>query len=173
MTSERIAQLRAKAAWLDQQAMRWIKRVPVNARIVLALFLLAALLMAIHTTLTAKDASLHLKLQHGFRSVRVSLWVDNDIAFSGRITGAPKKKFGLIPCPPLPDTRSASFPPASVLPLTLCQKPRSTFPHLLPRSPVFFLQRLSAPSFELPGREQTTNFPFPSDAKSLPAKLGS
>src|SRR5579864_4614530 len=97
MNTEHIAQLRAKAALLDQQAMQWIKRVPLKARILLGLFLLAAFLMAIHTALTAKDASLHLKLQHGFRGVQVSLWVDDDLAFSGRITGATKKKFGLIP----------------------------------------------------------------------------
>ena len=97
MNSERIAELRAKAALLDQQAMQWIKRVPVKARILLGLFLLAAVLMAIHTALTAKDASLHLKLQHGFRSAQLSVWVDDDVAFSGKITGATKKKFGLIP----------------------------------------------------------------------------
>jgi hypothetical protein len=97
MNSQRIAQLRAKAALLDQQAIQWINRVPVKARMLLGLFLLAAVLMAIHTALTAKDASLHLKLQHGFRSAQLSLWVDDDLAFSGKITGSTKKKFGLIP----------------------------------------------------------------------------
>ncbi len=97
MNTERIAQLRAKAALLDQQAMQWIKRVPVKARILLGLFLLAAVLMAIHTALTAKDASLHLKLQHGFRSAQLSVWVDNDLDFSGKILGSAKKRFGLIP----------------------------------------------------------------------------
>src|ERR1700686_5702423 len=97
MNSERIAQLRAKAALLDQQAMQWIKRVPVKARILLGLFLRAAVLMAIHTALPAKDASLHLKLQHGFRSAQLSVWVDDGLAFAGKITGATKKKFGLIP----------------------------------------------------------------------------
>jgi hypothetical protein len=91
------AQLRAQAALLKQQAMQWIKRVPVKARVLLGLFLVAALLMALHTALTVRDASLHLKLQHGFRSAQVSLWVDDDLVFSGKITGAAKKKFGLIP----------------------------------------------------------------------------
>ena len=97
MNHESIAQLRAKSASLTQQALQSIRRVPLKARILLGLFLLAALLMAIHTALTAKDASLHVKLQHGFRSAQVSLWVDGDLAFSGRITGAAKRKFGLIP----------------------------------------------------------------------------
>src|ERR1039457_1682426 len=99
------AQFRAQAALLKQQAMQWIKRVPVKARVLLGLFLVAALLMALHTALTVRDASLHLKLQYGFRSAQVSLWVDDDLAFSGRITGSTKKKFGLIPT----DTQQGSL----------------------------------------------------------------
>jgi hypothetical protein len=53
--------------------------------------------MALHNALTAKDASLHLKLQHGFHNAQVSLWVDGDLAFSGKITGSTKKRFGSIP----------------------------------------------------------------------------
>jgi hypothetical protein len=105
MNSERIAELRAKVALLDQQALQWFRRVPLRARIVLGLFFLAAVLMAIHTALTAKDASLHLKLQHGFRSAQLSVWVDDDLAFAGKITGATKKKFGLIPT----DAQQGSF----------------------------------------------------------------
>jgi hypothetical protein len=97
MNSERLSQLRSKLVLIDQKAMQWVRRVPLKARILLGLFLLAAFLMAIYTGLTAKDASLHLKLQHGFRSAQLSVWVDNDIAFSGTVTGATKKKFGLIP----------------------------------------------------------------------------
>src|SRR6202158_1468333 len=97
MNSERIAELRAKAALFDQKALQWIKRVPVKARILLVLFLLAAVLMAIHTALTAKDASLHLKLQHDFRSAEVSVWVDDDLAYSGKVIGSARKRFGLIP----------------------------------------------------------------------------
>lgn len=97
MNPERIALLRAKAALLYQQVRQWVKRVPAKARILLGLFLVAAVLMAVYTAITAKDASLHLKLQHSFRSAQLSVWVDNDLAFSGKITGATKKKFGLIP----------------------------------------------------------------------------
>jgi hypothetical protein len=53
--------------------------------------------MAVHTALTAKDASLHLKLQHDSRNTQVSVWVDGDLAYSGKITGSTRKKFGLIP----------------------------------------------------------------------------
>jgi hypothetical protein len=97
MGSELISQYRAKLALIDQKAMSWVKRVPVKARILFGLFLVAACLMAIYTGLTAKDASLHLKVQHGFRSAQLSVWVDDDLAFSGTVTGSAKKKFGLIP----------------------------------------------------------------------------
>ena len=97
MSADGITQLRAKLVSIGQEAMQWVKRVPLKARILLGLFLVAALLMAIYTGLTAKDASLHLKLQHSFRSAQLSVWVDNDLAFSGTVTGVTKKKFGLIP----------------------------------------------------------------------------
>jgi hypothetical protein len=97
MNNERIAQFRAKAALFDQKAMQWVRRVPVKARILVGLFFVAAVLMAVYTALTAKDASLHLKLQHSFRSAQASVWVDGELAFSGKVTGATKKKFGLIP----------------------------------------------------------------------------
>jgi len=97
MNRQILAQLRSKAESVDQQARKWAARVPGKARIVLALFLVAAVLMAVHTAFTAKDAILHLKVQHGFRDARISLWVDDDLAFSGRVTGSAKKRFGLIP----------------------------------------------------------------------------
>jgi len=97
MNRQILAQLRSKAESVYQQARKWAARVPGKARIVLGLFLIAAVLMAVHTAFTAKDASLHLKVQHGFRDARVSLWVDDELAFSGRVTGSVKKRFGLIP----------------------------------------------------------------------------
>jgi hypothetical protein len=97
MNREHIAQLCAKAALLYQHARLWAASVPVKARVVLVLFLVAALLMAVHTALTAKDASLHLKLQHGFHNAQVLVWVDGDLAYSGKVTGSIRKRFGLIP----------------------------------------------------------------------------
>ena len=60
-------------------------------------FFLAAILMALHTALSGKDASLHLTVQHSFRSANLSLWIDGDLAYSGALKGSIKKKFGLIP----------------------------------------------------------------------------
>jgi hypothetical protein len=97
MNRESIAQLRAKAGSLYQQARlggRPCTRLGSRfTRIILG----GALLMAIHTALTAKDANLHLKLHHDFRAAQLSVWVDGDLAFSGKVTGSTKKKFGLIP----------------------------------------------------------------------------
>jgi hypothetical protein len=91
MNPEHLAQIRPDAA---QQGRRFV---PGKVWILLLLFLLAAVSMAVHTTVTAKDSSLHLKLQHGFRSAQVSLWVDRDLAYSGKVSGSVKKRFGLIP----------------------------------------------------------------------------
>jgi hypothetical protein len=74
-----------------------LSRVPVKAWIVLGLFLLAAILMAAHSALYSQDASLHLKLQHGFRSARLSVFIDGGLAYSTHLSGSTKKRFGLIP----------------------------------------------------------------------------
>jgi hypothetical protein len=110
MNQESIAQLRAKAGSLYQQARLGIERVPVKARVLLGLFLVAALFMAIHTALTSKDANLHLKLQHSFRDAQLSVWVDGDLAFSGKVTGSTKKRFGLIPTDSVQGTLSQIIP---------------------------------------------------------------
>ncbi len=93
MDPRHMAQVREQGVRLYQRAAD----IPVKARIIFGLFLVAAVLMTIHTALTAKDASLHLKLQHDFRDAQVSVWVDDDLAYSGKITGSTRKKFGLIP----------------------------------------------------------------------------
>lgn len=97
MKSRHIFQLRAKAASLWQQARKVTAHLPMKARIVTGLFLAAAVLMAVYTAVTAKDSSLHLKLQHAFHSAQVSVWVDDDLAYSGTVTGSTKKRFGFLP----------------------------------------------------------------------------
>lgn len=97
MENEQAAQLRVKAVLLAQQVRRWAAEVPAKAWVVLGFFFCAALLMAVHTALTAKDASLHVRVQHSFRSAQVSLWADDDLLYSARVTGSIRKKFGLIP----------------------------------------------------------------------------
>src|SRR6266852_8935672 len=97
MDREETIRFREKALLFFRHARQFAAGVPVKVRILLGLFLIAALFMAIHTAITAKNASLHLRLQHDFRNAQVSAWVDDDLAYSGRITGSTKKRFGLIP----------------------------------------------------------------------------
>jgi hypothetical protein len=50
-----------------------------------------------YNAFTAKDATLHLRLQHGFHNAQVSVWVDGDFVYSGKVSGSIRKKFGWIP----------------------------------------------------------------------------
>jgi hypothetical protein len=95
--TETVVPFQVKAALLYHHARQWAMRLPVKARVVLGLFLAAALLMAMYTAFTAKDASLHLRLQHAFHNAQVSVWVDGDFVYSGKVSGSIRKKFGLIP----------------------------------------------------------------------------
>jgi hypothetical protein len=74
-----------------------VRALPVKAWIVLGLFLVAALFMGLHTAFAAKDSTLHLKVQHGFRSALLSVWIDGELTYSSKLTGSMKKKLGLIP----------------------------------------------------------------------------
>jgi len=97
MDREEPIRFREKAVLFVRHARQFAAGVPVKVWILLGLFLIAALFMAIHTAITAKNASLHLRLQHDFRNGQVSVWVDDDLAYSGKINGSTRKKFGLIP----------------------------------------------------------------------------
>jgi len=83
-------------AALESRVLRVVRRVPAKAWIVFAMFLLAAVLMAVHTAMVAKDSSLRVKLQHNFRSAQLSVWVDEDLVYSGKLYGTTKKKLGVV-----------------------------------------------------------------------------
>ena len=93
----RMAGIRAQAVVVWQRARGQFVRLPATARVMLGLFLLAALLMALHTAFSGKDASLRLKVQHSLRSAQLSVWVDGDLTYSEGLVGIAKRKFGLIP----------------------------------------------------------------------------
>ena len=80
-----------------QGARKQAARIPTKIWIVLWAFLAAAVFMALHTALSDKSASLRLKVQHAFRNAQLTVWLDGERAFSGKLTGAPNKKFGLLP----------------------------------------------------------------------------
>jgi hypothetical protein len=110
MDRNRIIQLRAKAAALCQSVRQGGAHLPKKARVVLGLFLVAAFLLAIYTRITATDSSLHLKVQHGFHSAQVAVWVDGDLAYSSTLTGSAKKRFGFLPSDSVQGTLSQIIP---------------------------------------------------------------
>lgn len=88
---------RPAAPNLWQRAKPAIAQVPAKAWVVLGLFVVAAVVLAVHTAISSRDASLRLKVQHSFRSAQLTVWVDGDEAYSARLTGSARKRFGLIP----------------------------------------------------------------------------
>jgi hypothetical protein len=57
----------------------------------------AAILLTVHKAGPAKPANLHIVVQHGLRSAQLRIWIDDRLAYQGRITGTLRKRFGLIP----------------------------------------------------------------------------
>ncbi|PYX60198.1 MAG: hypothetical protein DMG73_06905 [Acidobacteria bacterium] len=92
-----VATLQATAFRVWQKTRQRAARVPITAWVMLVLFTVAATLMGLHLFLADKTSSLHLKVQHSFRSARIAVWVDGEIAYSGKLTGSMKKRLGLIP----------------------------------------------------------------------------
>lgn len=91
-----IAQLRARLSPLWARTRLWLMALPFKAQIVLAVFLVAALVLALHTAFSGKDSSLHLRVQHGFRSAQLTVLIDGHKAYSGKLVGYPKKKYALF-----------------------------------------------------------------------------
>jgi hypothetical protein len=96
MDAEKIEKAHARMRQMYDKVRAWVAGSSLTVRIMLGLFLFAALLMALHTALSPKDASLRVNVQHGFRSADISVWVDGDLSYSGKLTGSAKKKFGII-----------------------------------------------------------------------------
>jgi hypothetical protein len=90
MNLDPTAESPAKPDSLLRAVGRWISRIPGKAPMVLGLFLLAAALMAVHTAFTREDCSLRLKVQHGFLSAQLSVWLDDRLVYSGRLIGSSK-----------------------------------------------------------------------------------
>ncbi|MGA8149996.1 MAG: hypothetical protein WB952_03540 [Terriglobales bacterium] len=83
-------------AILESKVLGFVQRVPAKAWMVFGLFLLVALFMAIRTAMVAKDSSLRVKIQHSFRTAELSVWVDDDLVYNGKLYGTTKKKLGVV-----------------------------------------------------------------------------
>src|SRR6266702_3038798 len=93
----RASEIRAQGGALWRRATAQIVRIPVTARVLLGFLLLAGILMGVHTALAGKDASLRLKVQHGFRTAQFSMWIDGDLAYSGKLIGSPDENLAYSP----------------------------------------------------------------------------
>src|SRR5262249_44456235 len=49
-----------------------------------------------YTARSTKDSMLRLKVQHSFREAQITVSVDGDVAYTGKLTGYVKKKYGLF-----------------------------------------------------------------------------
>ena len=97
MNQESIASLRERALRVYEKTRIRAAKVPLTGWVVGGFVCFAALLMALHTVMVAKDATLRLKVQHAFRSAQLQVWIDDDVAYSGKLAGSAKKKFGILP----------------------------------------------------------------------------
>jgi hypothetical protein len=96
MARESNAEPRDGLSVAETKVLWLVGRVPAKAWMVFGLFLLVAAVMAIHTAMVAKDSSLRVKVQHNFRTVQLSVWVDEDLMYSGKLYGTTKKKLGVV-----------------------------------------------------------------------------
>jgi hypothetical protein len=96
MDQEKLAEFRVRAIALLQKARDRAAKLPATVWVVIALLMVAVFLMAIHTAMSSRDASLRLKVQHSFRSAQLEVWVDSEPTYSGRLNGSAKKKYGII-----------------------------------------------------------------------------
>jgi hypothetical protein len=75
-----------------------LRRVPGRLKIIALLALgTLAILLSLHKASPVRTANLHVQVQHGLRSAQLKIWVDDRLAYQGRITGSMRKRFGLIP----------------------------------------------------------------------------
>jgi hypothetical protein len=94
MESQSKQRVRERVSKIWATTRTWVSHLSLTVRIMLGLFLFAALLMALHTAFSEKDSSLRLTVQHGFRNADISVLVDGHVAYSGKLNGSAKKKFG-------------------------------------------------------------------------------
>jgi len=89
--------LRAKLTKVCQKLLRRARTAPREAYIAGGLCLVVVVLVGLYTVFSQKTAVLRLHVQHSFRAARIEVSVDDEPAYSGKLTGTPHKKFGLLP----------------------------------------------------------------------------
>jgi hypothetical protein len=98
MDSERLVELRARtlAGW--RRARERFQKLPLKVRRGVVIAATAAVFLIGYSIWSgaSKDALLHVKVQHNFRSAEISVQVDGDEVYSGKMYGATRKKLGIF-----------------------------------------------------------------------------
>ncbi len=72
------------------------KRLPREVQIAIAIGVVFLVFFAFRTSEPVQAASLYIKCQHGFRAAELSVWVDDDLAYTRTLTGGVKKRLGVF-----------------------------------------------------------------------------
>ncbi len=112
MDPVRKAQVRETLRQLWNHARQSSARVPTKGWIAAGAVLLIGMLLMLYSSIV-KDSSLRVRVQHSSRSAQVSVWVDGDLSYSGKVVGSIRKRFGLIPDGTLLGTVSQVIPVSS------------------------------------------------------------
>jgi len=98
MDSERLAQLRARALAGYRRAHDSFNKLPLKARRAVVIAATAVVLLGGYSiwSTASKDALLHVKVQHNFRSAQINVLLDGDEIYSGKMYGTSRKKLGLF-----------------------------------------------------------------------------
>jgi hypothetical protein len=112
MDPDQQVQPRSMVRLLWQHARQSSARIPTKGWIAAATVLVVGLLLILHASIS-KDATLRFRLQHTFHTAQVSLWIDGDLTYSGKVMGAPRRRFGVIPDGSMVGTVSQVIPVSS------------------------------------------------------------
>jgi hypothetical protein len=91
----KILRKQSSRAW-ERLWMRAVKA-PKEFWVIGALCLLVLVLVGLHTVFSKKTAILRVRVQHSFRTAQIMVQVDDETAYSGKLTGTMHRKFGLLP----------------------------------------------------------------------------
>jgi len=84
----------SKKLWLHCCELR--RRIPFWAQVSAGFLLSLLLSLGLHSVFLGHGSVLHLRVQHGFASADIAVFVDDDSVFTGKLTGSPKKKYVLF-----------------------------------------------------------------------------
>jgi hypothetical protein len=83
----------AAAQNLAQRAQRLIR----NPLVSIGCAGLLILVLAVRLSTPQGSATLHVKMQHGFRSADITILIDDSVAYTGHVSGVARKRFGVLP----------------------------------------------------------------------------